>query len=126
MEDRTADRQTIGKQGEEVACRLLQKMGHKIVERNWRSGHLEVDLVTKDEKGIHFVEVKTRRQNIQAAPQDCVDLAKQKKIAKAAKNYPVRQKFGDTEIFFDIVAVTFTGESVDTEYFPQAFIPLYI
>ena len=70
-------RRDIGRKGEDIACAFLEGLGHTILERNWRSGHLEVDIISLGQDGIHFVEVKTRRRNIQAPPQDNVDRTKQ-------------------------------------------------
>ena len=73
-------RRDLGRKGEDMACVFLEDMGHIILERNWRSGHLEIDIISLDADGIHFVEVKTRRQNIQAPPQENVGSQKQQKI----------------------------------------------
>ena len=111
-----------------MACRFLESIGHTILERNWRSGHLEVDIISYDEEGIHFVEVKARRQSIQAPPQDNVDRKKQARITKAALNFLRSAKglpFGNHECFFDIVAVTFDGDKESLEWVPQASIPIY-
>lgn len=129
METRSTDRRTIGKEGEDIACRLLEERGHRILERNWRYGHLEIDIISTDPLGIHFVEVKARHSSIQAPPQDNVDFVKQRKITKAAQAY-LRKSRGlpicSMECTFDVVAVTFGKDSVKTEYLEQAFIPVYI
>ena len=83
MEGGDSNRQILGKAGEDLACRYLEGKGHRILERNYRSGHLEIDIITVDADGIHFVEVKARQKSIQAPPQDNVGAAKQKKIVKA-------------------------------------------
>jgi putative endonuclease len=129
MEGGDGYRQTLGRQGEEMACALLQEKGHTILERNWRSGHLEVDIISIDAEGIHFVEVKTRRRSIQAPPQENVGLAKQRRIASAAKGFfrsKRGQPFGCSECHFDIVAVTFTETKTQVEYFCDAYIPIYL
>ena len=87
MEGEGNSRQTLGKRGEDIACEMLQGMGHTILERNWRSGHLEIDIISFDPDGIHFVEVKTRMQSIQAPPQENVDRTKQRRITKAALGF---------------------------------------
>ena len=104
-------------------------MGHRILERNFRSGHLEIDIISYDPEGIHFVEVKTRQKSIQAPPQDNVDAAKQRRIARAAVSYRRKAKGlpgRDLECIFDVIAVTFDGENARVEWFPQAYIPLYV
>ena len=129
MENNGNHRQTLGKKGEDIACRYLQSRGHVILERNWRSGHLEIDIISYDAEGIHFVEVKTRQKSIQAPPQDNVNTAKQKRITKAALGYLHSAKGlpgKDLECIFDVIAVTFEGETFNVEWIPQAFIPLYI
>ena len=129
MESTGNCRQTLGKLGEDIACNILTDMGHVILERNWRSGHLEVDIISFDPDGIHFVEVKTRRFNIQAPPQESVDWTKQSRIAKAARGFLRTRKglpYGNNESHFDIMAITFKGETWTHEWFPQAYIPIYL
>ena len=129
MENRENHRQTLGQQGENLACEYLRGIGQTILERNWRSGHREIDIISIDADGIHFVEVKTRQQNVQAPPQDNVNKAKQKRIVSAALGY-LNTAQGlprkDLECFFDVVAITFENDKANVEWIPQAFIPLYI
>ncbi len=129
MEGNGNHRRDIGRLGEDIACEALEKMGHVILERNWRNGHLEIDIISYDPSGLHFVEVKTRNQNIQAPPQENVDRNKQRRIIKAAQGFLGTRKglpYGSHEYNFDIMAVTFDGNEFRTEWFPQAYIPLYI
>ncbi len=122
------ERKKVGRLGEDEACAWLSGAGHTILDRNWRSGHLELDIVTMDSRGIHFVEVKTRRPPMQAAPQDSVGYEKQRRMTVASASY-LRKKDGgrwsDMEVFFDVVTVVFDKEGMRVEYFPQAFIPMY-
>ena len=129
MESGKNYRQSLGQQGEDIACRFLKSIGHTILERNWRSGHLEIDIISINADGIHFVEVKTRQESIQAPPQESVDRKKQMRITKAAAAFLKSgkgQAFGGRECLFDIVAVTFIEDQVRIEYFPQAYIPIYL
>lgn len=50
----------LGNYGEEVAVKYLQKQGYKILERNFRKGYGEIDIVAKQNETVVFVEVKTR------------------------------------------------------------------
>lgn len=129
MESGSSHRRDLGRQGEDIACRMLRDMGHVILERNYRSSHLEIDIISIDSYGIHFVEVKARRDSIQAPPQYNVDRAKQSRITRAALGFLNSRKgipYGNYECHFDIVAVTFEGEGYRTEWFPQAYIPIYV
>ena len=76
-----------GKRGEAAVAGFLAAKGHKIVARNWRSGHLELDIVSLDGSGLHFVEVKTRTSSDIAAPQENVGAVKQRRLAEAAKRF---------------------------------------
>ena len=128
MEGGKHNRRELGDRGEDIACALLESMGHTILERNWRSGHLEIDIISYTADGIHFVEVKTRRESIQAPPQESVDWRKQQRIVRAAQSFLKSGKgkpYGSHECMFDVIAVTFCGDEHITEWIPQAFIPLY-
>ena len=120
----------LGRIGEGAACDFLIRRGQTVIERNCRKGHLEIDIITLDRNGVHFVEVKSRMAPVSAAPEENVKAGKQRKIAEAALRYlhtskDVRLK-GDLEVNFDIVAVTFAGGGTLIDYFPNAFIPMYV
>lgn len=128
MESGRNYRQSLGKEGESLVCGFLQNRGHTILERNFRAGHLEIDIISFNEEGIHFVEVKTRRSSVQAPPQENVGGLKQARIAKAALRFLKTTKglpYGNHECLFDVAAVTFDGDSARLEWFPQAYIPIY-
>lgn len=129
MEGGSNHRQTLGRKGEDLVCDFLRRKGHTILERNWRTGHLEIDIISFDSEGIHFVEVKSRMRSIQAPPQENVGGLKQEKITKAALRFLKTQRglpYGNHECFFDVAAVTFEGGEPRLEWFPQAYIPIYI
>ena len=120
----------LGRRGEDAACGFLTERGQEIVERNCRRGHLETDIITVDGEGIHFVEVKSRTAPVTAAPQENVTPAKQRKLAAAALRYLNASKDArlarDMEVIFDVVSVVFDGGKTEIEYFPRAFVPIYV
>lgn len=120
----------IGRRGEEVACRFLEGRGQLVIDRNYRCGHLEIDIITLDGNGVHFVEVKSRVAPVAVAPEENVTPSKQRKVVAAALKYLNGSKDqrlrGDLEVSFDVVAVTFDGGEEKVEWFPQAFIPVYV
>ena len=122
-------RMLLGRRGEDVACRFLEGLGHRIVMRNFRSGHLEIDIISEDGLGVHFVEVKSRVAPVTAKPEENVTPLKQRKIARAALKYLNGSKDGlargNAEVFFDIVGVTFDNGDEKVEWFPNAFVPMY-
>lgn len=120
---------SLGKKGEYEACQYLMDHGHTILERNWRSGHLEIDIISLAEDGIHFVEVKSRVTPLQGEPQDAVNALKQKRIALAANKYLAMEgkRIGpDTEVWFDIAAVVYDKGESTLNYFPAAYMPICV
>lgn len=101
-----------------------------ILERNCRRGHLEMDIISLDGDGVHFVEVKSRTAPVSAAPQENVTAAKQRNIAAGALRYLNTAKderlARDLEVNFDVIAVVFDGGKTLVEYFPRAFTPIYV
>ena len=117
-------KRAFGQLGEDKACAFLQARGHRIVARNWRGSHLEVDIISEASDGLHFVEVKTRL-DADAAPEEKVDALKQRRISAAALKY-LNETGSDREVFFDVVSVTISGDESTVNYFPQAWIPMYL
>ncbi len=116
----------LGQTGEEIACDFLLSQGHQILERNWRAGHLELDIISEASDGLHFVEVKARTAPVTSALTDQVNRIKQKRISAAALQYLNKKHMLGQEVFFDIVSVLFDREETVVRYFPQAWIPMYI
>ena len=82
----------IGDYGERIAARYLLLRGYAIKERNWRTGHMEVDLIAANLADIAFVEVKTRSYTSKEwemlpPPKRAVDGEKQRLIRLAAQKY---------------------------------------
>lgn len=114
-----------GRKGEQIACDFLEVRGHRLLDRNWHGGHLEVDIVSEAPDGIHFVEVKTRTAPVLAPLEMQVTPLKQRRITKAAARYISKQHLDGRELFFDIISVVLTGNEAQVTYYPQAWIPLY-
>ncbi|MBQ9117074.1 MAG: YraN family protein [Clostridia bacterium] len=55
----------IGAKGERVAARHLKRLGYKIIEKNYRAAHGEIDIIAYDKrsKKTVFVEVKSRKDD---------------------------------------------------------------
>ena len=86
-----------------MACDFLQSRGHQILDRNWRAGHLELDIVSEGPDGLHFVEVKARTAPVSTSVTDQVNTVKQKRISAAALQYLNKKQLDGKEVYFDIV-----------------------
>ena len=116
----------IGQAGEQMACDFLETQGHQILDRNWRTGHLELDIVSEAPDGLHFVEVKARTAPVTTTVLDQVNVVKQKRISAAAGQYLNKKHMEGKEVFFDVVSVLFDGDETVVRYFPKAWIPMYV
>lgn len=50
----------IGRWGEDLACEFLMREGYRILERDWKIGKRDLDIVAIDDDVLVIVEVKTR------------------------------------------------------------------
>ena len=94
----------VGREGEALAANFLQQKGYEIVDRNWRYGPKEIDIVARDGDTMVFVEVKTRSTLAFELPQEAVTKKKMKNLVEAADAYLIQNNI-DIEGRFDIVAV---------------------
>ena len=93
-----------GREGENLAASFLLQKGYEIVDRNWRYGPKEIDIVARDGDTMVFVEVKTRSTLAFELPQEAVTKKKMKNLVEAADAYLIQHNIG-LESRFDIVGV---------------------
>jgi putative endonuclease len=77
----------IGGEKEQVACRYLEGRGLRLLARNHRCRHGEIDLVMRDADTLVFVEVRYRRSQRFGTAAESVDAHKQRRLAAAAGHY---------------------------------------
>ena len=94
----------LGRWGEDYAADFLVAQGYRIVERNWRFGHHDIDIIASKGNEIVFVEVKTRRSNAYIEPETAVDYRKMLSIRRAANNY-IKKYDIEQMVRFDIIAI---------------------
>jgi len=88
-----AEHNFVGKIGEGLAKEFLEKNGYKILEQNYRTRFLEIDLVAEKAAGVFgkptlvFVEVRTKVGENFGSPEDTINKAKLKKVLWNANNY---------------------------------------
>ena len=96
----------IGKLGEDMVAKYLQKQGCLITRRNYHSKYGEIDIVAEKGEYIFFIEVKTREENSQITPAGAVSKSKQRKIVLTAKDYIAKLRI-DINYRFDIAEVVY-------------------
>ena len=79
---------SIGKNGEEIAKKYLEKQGYKILETNKRfSRFSEIDIIALDKDTLVFVEVKTRKTDICGHPMEAITKTKYNHIRQGLFTY---------------------------------------
>ena len=115
------DPHELGIIGEDIATNYLIDKGYQILERNWRSGHKEIDIIALDGDTLVAVEVKTRKSNTYGEPDIAVGAMKQRMLIWAADAY-VRYKNLDVDVRFDIISIVITDKEPEIEHIEDAFI----
>jgi putative endonuclease len=121
----SAARQQFGELGERIAERWLRERGWRIVQRRFRSGHRDIDLVVEREGMIAFVEVKARRGAGFGGPVEAVNWRKQKELGRSARVWVARHGRASDAYRFDVVGVLVEGERVRIRHIEGAF-PLHL
>lgn len=98
-------RQALGRAGEALAARELERRGYRILARNWRCLAGEIDIVAQHAGVTVFVEVRTRRGQERGTPQESVTPAKQAKLIETALTYLQESAIEDCDWRIDVVAV---------------------
>jgi putative endonuclease len=117
-----AEHNDLGKRGEELAAEYLAKKGYRILEKNWRMGRNEIDIIAMDGKFLVVAEVKTRTSAAFGEPEMAVTREKQRALIRAANTY-VRYKNIHSEVRFDILSVIISKSSEQIHHIEDAFYP---
>ena len=117
----SAATQAFGELGERIAERWLKRQGYRVVQRRFRSGHRDIDLVVEREGTVAFVEVKARRGIRFGDPVEAVNWSKQRELARSASVWIDRHGRPTDSYRFDVVGVLVEGDRVRVRHVPNAF-----
>ena len=112
------ERQQRGAIGEQAAVDYLRQNGFMIIERNWRAGKSEIDIIASRYDELHFVEVKTRKFGTMTAPEDALTEQKARAMRRAASAYMAQHRCM-LEPRFSLVAIEMVGDRVETLRFVE-------
>jgi putative endonuclease len=126
LPDRLAARAGLGRHAESLAAAFLEKLGFRIVARNWRQYGVEageLDLVADDQGACVFVEVRSRTGEAQGHPLETITAHKRARVIRAARLYLAAETPSAEAFRFDVVAVTFweDGRPPEIIHIPNAF-----
>lgn len=119
-----SNNQGLGRRGEELAARHLERLGITVVERNVRLPGGEIDLVAQEGEELVFVEVKTRIGDAETAPDTAVTAAKLARLEQLAEAYVDRAGTPERDWRVDVVAVVLRrdGRIVQIDHLPGAYL----
>ena len=98
----------LGRRGEELAVRCLERAGYRVLARNWRSGRREVDIVALHDDTVVFVEVKTRMPGPER-PLEALGPSQRRSLRRAAEAWIHSHPGVGKEFRFDLIAVEAGG-----------------
>ncbi|AVT30776.1 YraN family protein [Plantactinospora sp. BC1] len=101
----TAARQAVGAYGERCAVRHLVEAGLRVVVRNWRCAHGEIDIIAWEGNVLAFCEVKTRRSDAFGTPAEAVVGRKAGRLRRLAAEWLRTSGVHPEQIRFDVVEV---------------------
>ena len=97
-------KKSLGNAGEAFALEYLKSKGYEILATDYRLKIGQVDIIARDEWGIHFIEVKTRSGNRFGRPAEAVDERKLKHIRNVALFYMKANKV-DEPVLIDVIEI---------------------
>lgn len=110
-----------GAWAEDIACSHLMARGLRLMARNYRCRHGEIDLVMRDGVTIAFVEVRFRSRADFGSGAESVDARKRARLVSTAEHYLQRHASLQVECRFDIVSILQTGNTYRLDWIQNAF-----
>lgn len=101
------NRKELGNLGEKAAAKLLELKGYRILFKNFRCRHGEIDIIAEKDNVISFVEVKTRQSLKFGRPCEAVNSDKQNTIKKIVRYFSAKKENADKNYSIDVIEVYF-------------------
>lgn len=121
MQQRRISKKVIGEQGEKLALEYFKKINYKFVDKNYRFGRYEIDLIFTIDKILVFVEVKSGGNKF-GNPILRITQKKISNLILAAENFiSENQKFADFQFRMDALVVSFGKNGTKFEHYENAF-----
>lgn len=112
----------LGDRGEQIAAEYLERNGWVVLDRNFRMGRKEVDLVARRDGVVAFVEVKTRAGLGYGHPLEAITWKKRREIRQVATAWVERHGRPSDQYRFDAIAIQLpSGGAPRLEHVPDAW-----
>jgi putative endonuclease len=117
----TIETNQFGLTGERVAERWLRGKGWQVLERRYRNGHRDIDLIAERDGLVAFVEVKARSGLVFGDPVAAVNWKKRREMVRSASIWIDRHGREGEQYRFDVIGVLISGERVRIRHIENAF-----
>jgi putative endonuclease len=106
----------FGKAGEQMAVEWLEQRGFELIARNWKFARYELDIVACRSGILHFIEVKSRHNDLFGKPEDAVNRQKGRHLLCAGEAF--QNKYPRWELVqYDILSILFTADGIRDFFF---------
>jgi putative endonuclease len=106
----------FGKAGEKMAADWLVQHGFLVIFLNWKYARYEIDIIASRADVLHFVEVKSRHDDLFGKPEDWVNRRKGSHLLTAGEAF--QNKYPDwNQIQYDILSILVTAEGKPDFFF---------
>ncbi len=109
-----AQKDVLGRAGEDRAARYFEDHGYAVLTRNWRCREGEIDLVVARGADIVVVEVKTRRGEGFGHPFEAIDARKRARLWRLAMAWMAAHRDSVQGRRLRIAAIGLTGADPST------------
>lgn len=103
----------IGDRAEDEAANHLVRLGHEILERNWKTKYCEIDIVSKKGDTLYFTEVKYRKQAGQGGGLAAITRKKLNQMNFAARYFAQSRRVADTDLMLSVISLTGFNPTVE-------------
>ena len=100
-----ANKDELGRRGEDLAARWVRTQGWQVLERNWRGEGGEIDLVARDGEDLVILEVKTRSGTGFGSPLEAVTPAKVARLRRLAAHWLAAHEVRPANIRLDVIGI---------------------
>lgn len=104
---RTESRAEIGAMGEQLAVDYLERLGLRVLARNWRCRYGELDVIAADDnaRAVVFVEVKTRTGDQFGGVEQAVTPTKVRRLRRLAGLWLAQQQGSWAAVRIDVITI---------------------
>lgn len=116
------NKQRLGKKGEQLAANYLKKKGYQIINRNYRFGKGEIDIICTYQNDIIIVEVKSVLVEGFGSGEERITPKKQKMLINTTYAFlDQHEEYQDYGVRFDVVVINFFRYPAEILHYEGAF-----